>query len=86
MEPQVRITARVPAELRAQADRVAAATGRSRAGVVRDALRAYLARELACLEAVEEGVRQMEAGDVVPHAAVVAQLRGRRLPPPVAPE
>jgi predicted transcriptional regulator len=34
----------------------------------------YIAREKAFLAAVEEGIRAEEAGDMVDHAAVVAEL------------
>ncbi|HMA36145.1 MAG TPA: CopG family ribbon-helix-helix protein [Chloroflexia bacterium] len=80
MSAQVSISAKVPEELSRQVDRLAAATHRNRSWVVEEALRAYLAQELAFIEAVEEGLRQQEAGEVVPHAEVVAYVRLRRAP------
>lgn len=82
MNTQVSISAKVPAELSQQVDRLAAATRRNRSWVVEEALRAYLAQELAFLEAVEEGLRQMEADEVVPHSDVVAYVRSLRDPDP----
>ena len=78
MSTEVSISARVPEELSRQVDRLAAATRRNRSWVVEEALRFYLAQELDMLEAVQEGIRQMEAGDVVPHSEVVEYVRSRR--------
>ena len=78
MSTQVSISAKVPEELSRQVDRLAAATNRNRSWVVEEALRVYLARELEFIEAVEEGIRQREAGEVIPHSEVVAYVRGRR--------
>ena len=78
MSTEVSISARVPEELSRQVDRLAAATNRNRSWVVEEALRAYLARELEFIEAVEEGIRQGDAGEIVPHADVVAHVRERR--------
>ena len=78
MSTEVSISARVPEELSRQVDRLAAATRRNRSWVVEEALRFYLAQELDMLEAVQEGIRQMEADDVVPHSEVVEYVRSRR--------
>ncbi|HEX6606191.1 MAG TPA: ribbon-helix-helix protein, CopG family [Chloroflexia bacterium] len=78
MSVQVSISAKVPEELRRQVDRLAAATHRNRSWVVAAALRAYLARELEFVEAVEAGIQQREAGEVIPHTDVVAYVRDRR--------
>ena len=75
---EVSIGARVPEIISQQVDRLAAATGRNRSWVVEQALRAYLAQELAFLEAVEEGIRQMEAGEVVPHSEIIADWERHR--------
>jgi len=82
MSVQISISAKVPEELSRQVDRLAAATNRNRSWVVEEALRAYLARELEFIEAVEEGIRQREADEVVPHSEVVAYVRGRRTDKP----
>ena len=72
MKAEVSISAKVPEELSQQVDRLAAATRRNRSWVVEEALRLYLTQELEFLEAVEEGIREMEAGDVIDHSEVVA--------------
>ena len=71
MKAEVSISAKVPEELSQQVDRLAAATRRNRSWIVEEALRLYLTQELEFLEAVEEGIREMEAGDVVDHAEVL---------------
>ena len=78
MSAEVTISARVPMDLSQQVDRLADALRRNRSWIVEEALRSYIAQELAFLEAVEEGVRQMEAGEVVEHAVVVADWESRR--------
>ncbi len=78
-EAQITISARIPAGLGQQVDRLAAAVRRNRSWIIEEALRAYVAQELQFLEAVEEGIRAAEAGDVVDHATVVEEMRQRRL-------
>jgi len=72
MSAEVTISARVPMDLSQQVDRLANAMRRNRSWIVEEALRSYIKQELAFLEAVEEGIKQMEAGEVVDHAVVVA--------------
>jgi len=74
----VTVSARIPAELEQQIGTIAIATRRSRSWVIEEALRAYVNTELQFLEAVEEGIKAMEAGDVVSHAEVVQMIRAKR--------
>ncbi len=74
----VTISARIPEELSAQLTTLAQALRRNRSWVIEEALRDYIASELQFLEAVEEGIRAAEAGDIVDHATVVDALRERR--------
>jgi len=74
MKDQTTITARIPNDLSGDLATLAGALQRPRAGVVAEALRGYIAREKAFLEAIEEGIRAEEAGDMVDHAEVVAEL------------
>jgi predicted transcriptional regulator len=71
---EITISARVPGELGQQVDQLAAATNRNRSWVLEQALRAYLAREMQFLAAIEEGITAYQAGDVVDHADVSAML------------
>ena len=74
----VTISARIPEELSAQLTTLAQALRRNRSWVIEEALRSYIASETQFLEAVEEGIRAAEAGDIVDHATVVDALRERR--------
>jgi predicted transcriptional regulator len=57
---------------------LSAATDRPKTWHIEQAIRRYLDAELQFLEAVEEGLRDLEAGDVVDHAVVVEDVRRRR--------
>ena len=74
----VTISARIPEDMGQQVDRLAAAANRNRSWVVEEALRAYLAREVQFLEAVERGIEAYKMGDVLDHADVVALFEERR--------
>lgn len=80
MMKDVTVSARIPAELEQQIDTLATATRRSRSWVIEEALRAYVNTELQFLEAVEEGIQGMEAGEVVSHFEVVNAIRSKRKP------
>jgi predicted transcriptional regulator len=75
----VTISARVPEELGQQIDRLAAAANRNRSWVVEEALRAYLAKEVQFLEAVEKGIDAYKSGNVIDHSEVAALFEKRRL-------
>ena len=77
-ESQVTLSARVPAELGQQVDRLAAAIRRNRSWVIEEALRRYIERETQFLDAIEEGIRDIEAGRTIPHNDVMAKLSQRR--------
>ncbi len=70
----VTISARIPEELSHEINRMAQALNRTRTWVVEEALRGYIASEKQFLEAVAEGIRDMEAGRVVPHEAVMKEI------------
>jgi RHH-type rel operon transcriptional repressor/antitoxin RelB len=74
----ISVSARVSEDVGRQLDRLAAATNRSRSWVVGEAIRSYLAKEVQFLEAVEEGIRAYESGDVVDHSVVVEEVRNWR--------
>jgi predicted transcriptional regulator len=81
MIKDVTISARVPAALDAGLERLAAATGRSKSWHLNAALEAYVAAELAFVEAVQEGLADLEAGHVVEHETVMADVARRRRRP-----
>jgi len=74
MKDQTTITARIPNDLSGDLATLAGALQRPRSWVIEEALREYIAREKAFLESIEEGIQAEEAGDMVDHAAVVAEL------------
>jgi predicted transcriptional regulator len=80
------ITVRIPVELRKRLDDLAKAVDRSRASLTADALRTYIAEQQWQLEQIEEGLRDADAGRVVPHEKVERWLkswgRKRRVPTP----
>ncbi len=71
MPKSVTIAARVDAELDADLDRLATATGRSKSWLISEALRSYVGGEQQFLAAVEEGKQALRDGRVVDHATVV---------------
>lgn len=55
-------------------DKIAETEQRSRASVLDDALRQYFARYDWEIEAIKEGIRDADAGNVVPHEQVMADI------------
>lgn len=74
MKDQITITARIPINLGGDVAAIAGALQRPRSWVIEEAIREYVTREKAFLEAVEEGLRADEAGELVDHAEVAAEL------------
>jgi predicted transcriptional regulator len=74
----VTVAARIPEELNEQLVTVAQALRRDRSWVIEEALRSYLASEMQFIEAVREGIRADDAGEVVDHEVVVADMADRR--------
>jgi len=71
MSKSVTIAARVDADLDAELERLASATGRSKSWLINEALRSYVANEQQFLTAIEEGKQALRDGKVVDHATVV---------------
>ncbi|MBF0374017.1 MAG: ribbon-helix-helix protein, CopG family [Alphaproteobacteria bacterium] len=69
------VAARIDEDLDAELDRLAQATGRSKSALVGEALRSYVASERQFIEAVEAGIRDLEAGRLVDQQTVVAAVR-----------
>ena len=57
------ITARLDADTQAQLERLAAATSRSRSWLVAEAVKQYVAEQSWQVEAIEEGIREADAGN-----------------------
>ena len=72
------ISLRLDDQLAGQLATIAALTDRPKTWHIEQALRDYLARETAFLEAVDVGIRAEEAGDMVDHAVILEDMRERR--------
>lgn len=74
----VTVSARIPEELSEQLSTLAETLQRNQSWVIEEALRSYITTETQFLEAVDEGLRAVEAGDVIEHETVVTLLEERR--------
>lgn len=71
---EVTISARIPEELSQQLTTMAQALRRNRSWIIEEAIRGYIESEKQFIEAVEEGIRADDVGDVVPHDAVMKEI------------
>ena len=71
----VTITARVPVALAKKLESYAKVAGRTKSRVIEDILDRYVDGEIAFVEAVNEGLRELEAGLGVPHEEAMKQIR-----------
>ena len=69
---------RLDKELAAKLATLSAATDRSKTWHIEQAVRRYVEDEIQFLEAVDEGLRDLETGNVVDHAVIVQEARHRR--------
>ena len=75
MAKSVTVATRVDAALDAELERLADVTGRTKSALMAEALRSYVASERHFIEAVEAGLRDLQAGRLVDHDAVVSAVR-----------
>lgn len=68
------LSIRVPVDVADKLARVAAGTRRSRSFLAAEALAAYVERELAIIEGIEQGLADVAAGRVVPHDEVMDEI------------
>jgi predicted transcriptional regulator len=68
------MSVRLDEQLAGQLATLATLTDRPKTWHVEQALRDYIAKEMEFLEAVEEGIRAADAGEMVEHAEAVAKL------------
>jgi len=71
------VTVRIDRTLNRRLDALARATKRSKSYLAAEALQHYVESEAEFVAAVEEGLRDLESGNVVDHAAVVADFKRR---------
>ena len=72
------MTIRIGADLKNKLDRMAKATARTKSYLIEDAIREYLEVNGWQIEAIQEGVRQADAGQLVPHETVQTKWEGTR--------
>lgn len=68
------LTIQVSAELRDKLARLAQDTRRSKSFLAAEAVSAYVDSELQIIEGVRRGIRDVEAGRVVPHDEAMAEI------------
>lgn len=68
------ITARVSPALAKKLAAHAKAARRTRSWVIEDILARYIDQEMAFVEAVNEGIRSADAGELIPHDEVFRKL------------
>lgn len=80
------LTVRVPIKLRKRLEGLARLTARNRSRLAVEALEIYVGEQEQFLAKIDQGLRDADAGRVIPHAAVKRYLQSwgskRRLPPP----
>ncbi len=69
------LTIRVPVQVRDKLARIASGTRRSKSYLAAEAVAAYVERELAIIEGIQEGMADIAAGRTVSHAQAMAELR-----------
>ncbi|HMD98924.1 MAG TPA: CopG family ribbon-helix-helix protein [Terriglobia bacterium] len=84
MSDTATFTVRVPADLKKRLDQLAEAVDRSRSWLTADALRSYVEEQQWQLAEIEEGLRDAEAGRVVPHDEVERWLKSWGKKPNIA--
>ena len=67
-------TVRLDEATRAKLDRIAKHEDRSRAWVISEAIRQYLAHQEWMLAQIEEGIAQADRGELIPHDEVMSEL------------
>ena len=74
---QAATTVRFDPEIRDQLDKMAAQIDRPRAWIIKEAVAQYLEREAWYLAEVRKGLDDAEAGRMISHEEMGAQLRAR---------
>jgi len=69
------LTVRLPAETKERLAALASLTRRTSSFLAAEAIAGYVAREMAIVAAVERGREDARAGRVIPHDAVMCEVR-----------
>jgi predicted transcriptional regulator len=70
------MTIRVPSDVKAKLERIAADTRRSKSFLAAEALAAYVEQELAIIDGIAQGRADADAGRIVPHDKAMDELDG----------
>ena len=65
---------RLPAEMRERYEALARITGRTRNGLMIEAMEQFIERQMSEIALIQEGIRQLDAGEGIAHDDVVARL------------
>lgn len=71
------ITVRLDPEVKSRLERMAKATARTRSFLIADAIEEYLSVNEWQVEAIQEGIRQADAGHLMSHEAIREKWRAR---------
>jgi RHH-type transcriptional regulator, rel operon repressor / antitoxin RelB len=72
------LTVRLEKEIKGKLDKLAKATARTKSFLVADAIREYIELNEWQVEAIQEGIREADAGRLLPHATVRAKWERKR--------
>ena len=72
------VTVRIDSTLNRRLEALARATKRSKSYLAAEALQSYVESEAQFVAAIEEGLRDLEADNVVDHDTVVADFKRRK--------
>jgi len=75
MPNDIPIVTQIPAELDEALARLASARGKSKANLICEALAEFVMSEEAFAAAVEEGLADVDAGNVIAHDEVMREIR-----------
>lgn len=68
------VTVRLSPETKAQLERLAGQTRRTKSFLAGEAIADYVERELKIVEAIQRGLEDVKAGRTVPHDVAIARL------------
>jgi predicted transcriptional regulator len=74
MSSSTTLTVRLPAQVKKRLGRLAARTRRTRSYLAGEAIADFVERELAIIDAIQEGIDDANAGRVIPHEQVMAEM------------
>jgi predicted transcriptional regulator len=74
MSDSTTLTVRLPSRVKKRLSRLAAYTKRTRSYLAGEAIADFVEREMAIVEAIQEGLDDVKAGRVVPHEQVMSEI------------